>query len=239
MEEIKLKKILLRIALAATAVTLSACGGNDAKFTLTTHKEATTTYPVSKRYTMKPSDEDVTIRLDGKAASFEKINKKSNDDLYIPMKSKTQKMTITRKYDSDTYTKHVTVPKLTKSQATENQKLLAKKAAKVQKAKKNFTEFKLELKTIPAGTKGAITEAHYDSSTDQAVLVLSDDAMSFSNNELKMVSKSAWNLGNKMVNNYQPMPEDAVSGGIVIQDSAGDQIAHSSMFGNFKYDYDK
>lgn len=234
-----MKKLLLGIVLTVTAVGLTACGGNDSKFTLKTYKEATTTYPVSKRYTMTPSDEDVTIKLDGHTANFEKINKKNNDDLYVPMKSKTQKMVITRKDDSDTYTKHVTVPKLTKSQTTENQKLLDKKAAKAQKAKKNFADYKAELKTLPSGTKGAITEAHYDSSTDQAVLVLSDDAMSFSNNELKTVSKSAWNLGNKMLNSYQPMPEDAVSGGIVIQDSAGNQIAHSSMFGNFKYDYDK
>lgn len=234
-----MKKLLLGIALTVTAVGLTACGGNDAKFTLKTYKEATTTYPVSKRYTMTPSDEDVTIKLDGHTANFEKINKKNNDDLYVPMKSKTQKMVITRKDDSNTYTKHVTVPKLTKSQTTENQKMLDKKAAKAKKAKKNFADYKAELKTLPSGTKGAITEAHYDSSTDQAVLVLSDDAMSLSNNELKMVSKSAWNLGNKMLNSYQPMPDDAVAGGIVIQDSAGNQIAHSSMFGNFKYDYDK
>ena len=235
-----MKKVLLGILLTATALGLTACGGsNNAKFSLKTHKEATSTYPVSKRYTMDPSYGDVTIKLDGHKSDFDKINKNGNNSLYIPMKSKTQKMTIIRKDDSDTYTKSITVPKLSNNQATLNKKLLAKKQAKLDKEKTNFADYKAELKTLPSETKGLITDAHYDSSTDQAILVLNDDAMSFSNNELKNVSKSAWNLGNKMLNSFQPLPDDAVSGGIVIQDSAGNQIAHSSMFGNFKYDYDK
>lgn len=232
------KKFAVGFMLALSTMALAACGDNEAKFSVKSH-QATSSYPISKSYTLDPSGSSVSVKLDGHKISEDKWEKKNDGDVYVAMKTKTQKLSITNKDDSDTYTKTVTVPKLTTSQNEKNKALLAKKVKKAKKEKANFAAYKNDLKTIPSGTNGAITSAYYDKTSEQTILVLSDDAMGFSDNELKMVAKSAWNLGTKMENTYSPMTYDANAGGIVIQDSAGDQIAHSSMFGNFKFDYDK
>lgn len=121
-------------------------------------------------------------------------------------------------------------------------KKAAKSSAKVAKTKqiqKNFSDYKTYLTTVPNKTKNAITDAYLDNTSEVTIFVLNDDALSLNSNELKTVTKSAWNTGNQIVNNYTPFPsKDENYKRITIEDSAGNRIAHTSLFGSFKYDAD-
>ncbi|EMP45500.1 hypothetical protein [Lactiplantibacillus plantarum] len=58
--------------------------------------------------------------------------------------------------------------------------------------------------------------------------------------QLKEVVRAAWNAGNSLVDSDKPFPDDKQVVSIIIQDSAGNQLAHSSAFlHEFKYDADK
>lgn len=101
---------------------------------------------------------------------------------------------------------------------------------------KNYQQFLQAVANVPATTKNAISAANYDESTQTLTLVLTDDALSLQPAELKAVTKSAWDAGHRLYNQYSPMPDSKTgTGWVVIQDSAGDQLAKSSFFGGFKY----
>lgn len=104
--------------------------------------------------------------------------------------------------------------------------------------KRNFVAYKKALKSVPKNTHNAITKAYVDDSNSQTILVLSDDALTLSDNELKAVVKSAWNAGQKLLENNTPFPEDDSGASMytTVQDSAGNELAHTSTFGSFKYD---
>ncbi|WP_338230839.1 hypothetical protein [Lactiplantibacillus paraxiangfangensis] len=104
--------------------------------------------------------------------------------------------------------------------------------------KKNFASYKKALATVPTKTHNAISKAYFDKTSEQTVLVLSDDALSLNDNELKGVVRSAWNAGENLLDNYTPFPDDDAAAAlyITVQDSAGNRLAHTSAFGNFKYD---
>lgn len=109
-------------------------------------------------------------------------------------------------------------------------------AAKTANEEKNYQQFLQAVANVPATTKNAISAANYDESTQTLTLVLTDDALSLQPAELKAVTKSAWDAGHRLYNQYSPMPESKTgTGWVVIQDSAGDQLAKSSFFGGFKY----
>lgn len=113
------------------------------------------------------------------------------------------------------------------------------KKAKNKQIQKNFTDYKTFLSTVPSKTKNAITDAYLDNTSEVTVFVLNDDAMSLNSNSLKTVARSAWNTGNRIVGNYTPFPSKYENyERITIEDSAGNRIAHTSLFGGFKFDAD-
>lgn len=113
------------------------------------------------------------------------------------------------------------------------------KKAKNKQIQENFTDYKTFLSTVPSKTKNAITDAYLDNTSEVTVFVLNDDAMRLNSNSLKTVARSAWNTGNRIVGNYTPFPSKYENyERITIEDSAGNRIAHTSLFGGFKFDAD-
>ncbi|HCD07177.1 MAG TPA: hypothetical protein DEQ50_02730 [Lactobacillus sp.] len=148
-------------------------------------------------------------------------------------KNKTEKVA-TKKKEKSKPTANATSSK-PKSKDNEDAKVKATKKANDQK---NFDDYKNALTTLPDQSNGALTNAYVDNDSGNTVLVLSDDALSLSSNELKSVCKSAWDLGIKMSSSY--MPGDSSVGDaskyITIEDNTGNRLAHTSLFGSFKYD---
>lgn len=148
-------------------------------------------------------------------------------------KNKTEKVA-TKKKEKSKPTANATSSK-PKSKDNEDAKVKATKKANDQK---NFDDYKNALTTLPDQSNGALTKAYVDNDSGNTVLVLSDDALSLSSNELKSVCKSAWNLGIKMSNSYMPGDNSVgnASKYITIEDNTGNRLAHTSLFGSFKYD---
>lgn len=114
----------------------------------------------------------------------------------------------------------------------------SKKVAAAQSAneEKNYQQFLKAVANVPAATQGVITAANYNEDTETLTLVLTDDALGYAPAQLKAVTKTAWDAGHRLYEQYSPMPESKTgTGWVVIQDSAGDQLAKSSFFGGFKY----
>lgn len=115
----------------------------------------------------------------------------------------------------------------------ESKKVAATRSANEEK---NYQQFLKAVANVPAATQGAITAANYNEDTETLTLVLTDDALGYAPAQLKAVTKSAWDAGHRLYDQYSPMPESKTgTGWVVIQDSAGDQLAKSSFFGGFKY----
>lgn len=114
----------------------------------------------------------------------------------------------------------------------------SKKVAAAQSAneEKNYQQFLKAVDNVPTATQGVITAANYNEDTETLTLVLTDDALGYAPAQLKAVTKTAWDAGHRLYDQYSPMPESKTgTGWVVIQDSAGDQLAKSSFFGGFKY----
>jgi cytoskeletal protein RodZ len=114
----------------------------------------------------------------------------------------------------------------------------SKKVAATQSAneEKNYQQFLKAVANVPTATQGVITAANYNEDTETLTLILTDDALGYTPAQLKAVTKSAWDAGHRLYDQYSPMPESKTgTGWVVIQDSAGDQLAKSSFFGGFKY----
>lgn len=115
----------------------------------------------------------------------------------------------------------------------ESKKVAATRSANEEK---NYQQFLKAVANVPAATQGVITAANYNEDTETLTLVLTDDALGYAPAQLKAVTKSAWDAGHRLYDQYSPMPESKTgTGWVVIQDSAGDQLAKSSFFGGFKY----
>lgn len=115
----------------------------------------------------------------------------------------------------------------------ESKKVAATRSANEEK---NYQQFLKAVANVPAATQGVITAANYNEDTKTLTLVLTDDALGYAPAQLKAVTKSAWEAGHRLYDQYSPMPESKTgTGWVVIQDSAGDQLAKSSFFGGFKY----
>ncbi|WP_421017250.1 hypothetical protein [Furfurilactobacillus cerevisiae] len=115
----------------------------------------------------------------------------------------------------------------------ESKKVAATRSANEEK---NYQQFLKAVANVPAATQGAITAANYNEDTETLTLVLTDDALGYTPAQLKAVTKSAWDAGHRLYDQYSPMPESKTgTGWVVIQDGAGNQLAKSSFFGGFKY----
>ncbi|APP13092.1 hypothetical protein BSG92_12490 [Lactiplantibacillus plantarum subsp. plantarum] len=125
-----------------------------------------------------------------------------------------------------------------KSESQSESKLV--ESTKNKNEQKNFEKFQQDLGDVPSTTKGSITSANYDQTSETLKLTLSDEALDLQGAQLKEVVRSAWNAGNSLVDSDKPFPDDKQVVSIIIQDSAGNQLAHSSAFlHEFKYDADK
>lgn len=115
----------------------------------------------------------------------------------------------------------------------ESKKVAATRSANEEK---NYQQFLKAVANVPTATQGVITAANYNEDTETLTLVLTDDALGYTPAQLKAVTKSAWDAGHRLYDQYSPMPDSKTgTGWVVIQDSAGDQLAKSSFFGGFKY----
>ncbi|RDF97908.1 hypothetical protein [Lactiplantibacillus plantarum] len=125
-----------------------------------------------------------------------------------------------------------------KSESQSESKLV--ESTKNKNEQKNFEKFQQDLGDAPSTTKGSITSANYDQTSETLKLTLSDEALDLQGAQLKEVVRAAWNAGNSLVDSDKPFPDDKQVVSIIIQDSAGNQLAHSSAFlHEFKYDADK
>ena len=125
-----------------------------------------------------------------------------------------------------------------KSESQSESKLV--ESTKNKNEQKNFEKFQQDLGDVPSTTKGSITSANYDQTSEALKLTLSDEALDLQGAQLKEVVRAAWNAGNSLVDSDKPFPDDKQVVSIIIQDSAGNQLAHSSAFlHEFKYDADK
>ena len=101
----------------------------------------------------------------------------------------------------------------------------------------NYNNFLTAVSGIPQQTQNVITAATYDENTQTMELVLSDDALSLNDAELKNVVKAAWDAGKNIYEKYSPMPSNKVTlEQVTVKDSSGNELAKSSLFGGFKYE---
>lgn len=101
----------------------------------------------------------------------------------------------------------------------------------------NYNNFLTAVSKIPQQTQNTITAATYDENTQTMELVLSDDALSLNDAELKDVVKAAWEAGKNIYEKYSPMPSNKVTlEQVTVKDSSGNELAKSSLFGGFKYE---
>ncbi|WP_353486099.1 hypothetical protein [Apilactobacillus xinyiensis] len=109
------------------------------------------------------------------------------------------------------------------------------KTTKEDNEKKNLAAYKKDLNTIPEKTKGIISKAYIDESgSEQTTVVLSNEALNVSDNELKNIAHEAYNYMENFISNYKPLPDDSLADSIRIIDSSGNLIAKTS-WGNYKY----
>lgn len=103
----------------------------------------------------------------------------------------------------------------------------------------NYDKFLTDVKGIPATTNNTLTDAEYDADSGTLKLMLTDDALDLSDASLKSVVRAAWNAGNNLIQNDGPFSKADTPVSVTVYDSTGNVLAHSSMFGNFKYDAEK
>ncbi|MEE8823995.1 hypothetical protein LASUN_16320 [Lentilactobacillus sunkii] len=115
-----------------------------------------------------------------------------------------------------------------------DEKKLEKKT-RAKNIKKNFVAYKTDLSQLSSKTKNAITHAYYSKISGGAVIVINNEILNSSDSVVRSTVHSAWKIGQNVYNNNSPLP-DSVSYMVTVQDEGGDQLAHTSMFGSFKYD---
>ncbi|EPD04848.1 hypothetical protein Lpp70_12512 [Lacticaseibacillus paracasei subsp. paracasei Lpp70] len=130
---------------------------------------------------------------------------------------------------------HVKAAASSKSVAKSESKSLA--SAQSTNENNNYNNFLTAVSKIPQQTQNTITAATYDENTQTMELVLSDDALSLNDAELKNVVKAAWDAGKNIYEKYSPMPSNKVTlEQVTVKDSSGNELAKSSLFGGFKYE---
>lgn len=118
--------------------------------------------------------------------------------------------------------------------ANKDEKKLEKKT-RAKNIKRNFVAYKADLAKLPTKTKNAITHAYYSKTSGGSVIVINDEVLNASDSAVRSTVHNAWKIGQNVFNNNSPLP-DSVNYLVTVQDEGGDQLAHTSMFGSFKYD---
>ncbi|WP_432749197.1 hypothetical protein [Pediococcus pentosaceus] len=109
-----------------------------------------------------------------------------------------------------------------------------KKEAKKDRIKNDKKKYLAALYALPEQTDYVIQDAQYSEQTG-VTFVVSDDALSLTPAELKSAVHKIWNIGQNLSNKYSPLPGDMKSTYITVEDSSGNDLAVTSMWGSFKY----
>lgn len=118
--------------------------------------------------------------------------------------------------------------------ANKDEKKLENKT-RAKNIKRNFVAYKADLAKLPTKTKNAITHAYYSKTSGGSVIVINNEVLNASDSAVRSTVYNAWKIGQNVFNNNSPLP-DSVNYLVTVQDEGGDQLAHTSMFGSFKYD---
>ncbi|MCG0781104.1 hypothetical protein [Lactiplantibacillus plantarum] len=180
----------------------------------------------------KATDSSTVSKADSQAFSKKAS---SNNEKGKEKESRSESKSSAAKVKSESKSQSVSS---SKSESQSESKLV--ESTKNKNEQKNFEKFQQDLGDAPSTTKGSITSANYDQTSETLKLTLSDEALDLQGAQLKEVVRAAWNAGNSLVDSDKPFPDDKQVVSIIIQDSAGNQLAHSSAFlHEFKYDADK
>ena len=109
------------------------------------------------------------------------------------------------------------------------------KKARAKNIQINFRDYKNDLAKLPAKSHNAITDAYYSKTSGGAVIVINDTILTQSDSAVRSTVHNAWKIGQNIYNNNSPLP-NSVNYLVSVKDQGGDQLAHTSMFGSFKYD---
>lgn len=109
-----------------------------------------------------------------------------------------------------------------------------------QYADANYLAYKYKLEDVPKDTNYTITKAYMDPSNSYKTTIhVSDDVSSHSGDTLKRYIKVVFDKFKSLELNYEPLPSKYSRAKVlVIKDNYGNLIAHSSIFGNIKYDFE-
>lgn len=114
-----------------------------------------------------------------------------------------------------------------------------KKSANKSKKAKNLALLNEALGRIPAKTHHLITKAYLGDGNIDVHVVLSDDLLNESDAALRKNCKTAWQSTTNIVEELGPYPDgdiDADEPLIYIEDSSGNELARTNMWGSFKWE---
>lgn len=126
-----------------------------------------------------------------------------------------------------------------KKAANSSAKAVEAKQLKVTRKKneqQHYKEFQTFLMNIPGKTKNAITDSYYSKKDSTTYITVNSAILSGTDAELKQAVRGAWNIGQNAYNKFSPMADDINGNNVTVKDQAGNDLAHTSMFGSFKYD---
>lgn len=169
-----------------------------------------------------------------KSSSSVKKEAKSEDK-----KSKAEESSKKARSEAVSSSKKAKAEAESKSKAEAEAMSKSKKEASQKKEQDDYNKLVQAVASLPAQSKNVITSASIDKDTNFLMLTMTDEALSTSDAELKNLVKSAWEIGTSLIQKYPPYPKDKVSSMVVVQDSAGNRLGHTSITGDFKYDADK
>ncbi|QOJ85184.1 hypothetical protein [Lentilactobacillus parabuchneri] len=113
------------------------------------------------------------------------------------------------------------------------------KAQREKSGKLHYKQLQNYLSNLPTKYEGAIDDAYYSPQDSKTIIVMNEAVLDVSAAKLKAVVRGAWNLGQNAYNKYSPLPDNVNANYVTVQDSAGNELAHTSLLGNFDYDADK
>lgn len=127
-------------------------------------------------------------------------------------------------------TERVQKAKKAKKDKARAKKQAAKKAAEEQ----HYKNFQQELKELPGKTDNLVTSAKVE--YQGLHLTINDDALAGTDAQTKALVRQAWKVGMTALDNFEPMPDSKIhEHAVYVDDSAGNQLAETSAFLDFKY----
>ncbi|MCF6515497.1 hypothetical protein GSH19_04940 [Lactobacillus sp. S2-2] len=111
------------------------------------------------------------------------------------------------------------------------------KEARKKNDNKNLSQYKKALKSVPANSNNAITDAYIEKESITTIAVLNDAALGYRSSELKNIANSEFNAMENIENKYLVRPNDSTNtpGNLEIRNSSGEVIAKRGLTCGFKY----